>query len=84
MATFFAFLNIVMGYLLIKLPIGSTSAKKISWVALAGMLMPIGILSEVLFGLPPFLVIIGGISMVISAVWFGLAVLRIRFDVEST
>lgn len=74
----FAFLNIVIGYLLMHLSIAETTAKKISLLALAGMLMPIGILSEVLFGLPPFMVIIGGISMVLAVAWFGLAVLKNR------
>lgn len=71
----FAFLNIVIGYLIMNLSIKETAAKKISILALTGMLMPIGILSEVLFGLPPFLVIIGGISMVVAAAWFGIAVM---------
>ncbi len=72
----FAFLNIVIGYLLMNLPVTSVEARRISMLALAGMLMPIGILAEVLFGLPPFLVIVGGISMVASVTWFGLAVLK--------
>jgi hypothetical protein len=72
----FAFLNIVIGYLIMNLSIKETVAKKISILALVGMLMPIGILSEVLFGLPPFLVIIGGISMVVAVAWFGIAVLN--------
>jgi hypothetical protein len=71
----FAFINIVIGYLLMHLSITETTAKKISLLALAGMLMPIGILSEVLFGLPPFLVLLGGIAMVLSVAWFGVAVL---------
>ncbi|MEK7729316.1 MAG: hypothetical protein AAB354_12960 [candidate division KSB1 bacterium] len=71
----FAFLNIVIGYLLMHLSITETAAKKISLLALTGMLMPIGILSEVLFGLPPFLVLLGGISMVLSVAWLGVAVL---------
>lgn len=78
----FAFLNVVIGYLLLKLPIKAASAKWISWLALAGMLMPIGILSEVLFGLPPLLVLVGGIAMVIAMVWFGLATLRLQPEQE--
>lgn len=74
----FAFINIVVGYLLLRLPIGASSAKGISWLTLAGMLMPLGILSEVVFGLPPALVLIGGISMVAAMVWFGVAVLRLN------
>jgi len=73
----FAFINVVVGYLLLRLPIGDVSAKWISWLALAGMLMPLGILSEVLFGLPPLLVIVGGGAMVAAMLWFGWAALRL-------
>jgi len=74
----FAFLNIVIGYLLMNLPLSLSDARWISRLALTGMLMPIGILSEVFFGVPPFLVIIGGIAIVLSAGWFGIAVLKNR------
>ena len=74
----FAFINIVVGYLLLRLPIGAFSARAISWLTLAGMLMPLGILSEVVFGLPPALVLIGGISMVAAMAWFGVAAFRLR------
>ena len=72
----FAFINIVVGYLLLRLPIGAFSARAISWLTLAGMLMPLGILSEVAFGLPPALVLIGGISMVVAMAWFGVAAMK--------
>ena len=72
----FAFLNVVIGYLLMHLPIAAADARKISLLALAGMLMPFGILSEVLFGLPPLLVIVGGISMVASVAWLGIIILK--------
>jgi len=78
----FAFLNIVVGYLLMNLPVTASDAKRISALALTGMLMPIGILSEVLFGLPPFLVIVGGISMVASVAWFGIVVLKNKTSVK--
>jgi hypothetical protein len=42
------------------------------------MLMPIGILTEVAFGVPPVLVLVGGIAIVVAMVWFGLAVLRLE------
>ena len=74
----FAFINVVVGYLLLRLPVGEFAAKGISWLALAGMLMPLGILSEVLFGLPPLLVIVGGASMVAAMVWFGVAAIGLR------
>ena len=72
----FAFLNVVIGYLLLRLPV--PSARWISALALAGMLMPIGILSEVLFGLPPLLVIVGGVSMIVAVAWLGFAVWRLK------
>lgn len=73
----FAFINIVVGYLLMRLPLTNFSAKGISWLTLIGMLMPIGILSEVMFGVPPALVLAGGIAMVAAMVWFGLAALQL-------
>lgn len=72
----FAFLNVVIGYLLVALPIREGTARLVSWLALLGMLMPIGILAEVLFGVPPLLVLAGGISMVAAMVVLGIAVLR--------
>jgi len=76
----FALLNVLVGYLLLRLPVAGASGRWISTLALAGMLMPLGILSEVLFGLPPLLVIVGGVSMVISMAWLGFAVLRLRLS----
>ena len=72
----FAFLNVVIRYLLVALPLQERSARIVSWLALAGMLMPIGILTEVLFGVPPLLVLVGGVSMVGAMVVLGFAVLR--------
>jgi hypothetical protein len=80
----FAFINIVVGYLLLRLPISTASTKGISWLALTGMLMPLGILSEVAFGVPPALVLIGGISMIAAMVWFGIATLRLRLGSGGT
>jgi hypothetical protein len=74
----FAFLNILIGYLLLRFQAQLPSAKSISWLALTGLLMPIGILSEVYFGLPPALVLIGAIAMTVSVVWLGFAFLRIK------
>lgn len=78
----FAFINIVVGYLLIRLPVGEISAKGISWLTLVGMLMPIGILAEVALGVPPVLVLLGGISIVVAMVWFGLAVIGLNMPKE--
>jgi len=74
----FAFINIVVGYLLLRLPVGAFAAKGISGLTLAGMLMPLGILTEVLFGVPPLLVIVGGVSMVAAMVWFGVVAIKLR------
>ncbi len=74
----FAFINIVVGYLLTRLPVSAFSAKAISWLTLTGMLMPLGILSEVAFGVPPALVLVGGVSMVAAMAWFGVAALALN------
>ena len=74
----FAFLNILIGYLLIHFRYQLDHVKAISWSALTGLLMPIGILTEVYFGLPPALVLIGAISMTVSVVWLGFAFFRIK------
>ena len=74
----FALLNVLMGYLLLRLPIGGSSGRWVSRLALAGMLMPLGILAEVLFGMPPVLVLIGGASMLTSTIWLGFSVLTLK------
>lgn len=74
----FAFLNIMIGYLVLRLPISKGSAAAVSWLGFIGMMMPLGILAEVYLGLPPWFVLAGGISMVASMVWLGLAVWQAR------
>lgn len=74
----FSFLNIVFGFLLLKLPLRSPSTKWISGLALAGLLMPIGILAEVYLSLPPYLVIVGGLSILMATTWLGIEVMRMR------
>ncbi len=54
------------------------NVKAISWLALTGLLMPIGILTEVYFGLPPALVLIGAIAMTASVIWLGVAFLKMK------
>jgi len=80
----FALLNVLIGYLLLRLPIRGASGRWISALALAGMLMPLGILSEVLFGLPPLLVIVGGVSIVVAMTWLGFAVWRLNLNPTKT
>ena len=72
----FAFLNIMIGYLLLRLPISALSARWISVTGVTGLLMPIGILTEFTLGFPPYLVFLGAISIIISIAWLGLALLK--------
>ena len=67
-----------MGYLLLRLPFQKRTATWVSWLSLAGMLMPVGILAEVLFGAPPLFVLLGAMSMITSVSWLGIAVARLR------
>ena len=74
----FAFLNILMGFLLLHFKDKIQSTKVISWLALTGLLMPIGILSEVYLGLPPYLVLLGALTMTLSVVWMGISFLNFK------
>lgn len=75
----FAFLNILMGYLLLRFRDKLPNVKIISWMALTGLLMPIGILAEVYLGLSPVLVLIGAMAMTTSVIWLGVAFLQMKF-----
>jgi len=74
----FAFLNILIGYLLLRFQAQLTNVKAISILALTGLLMPIGILSEVYLGLPPALVLIGAIAMTTAVIWLGISFLKMK------
>ena len=74
----FAFLNIVIGYLLLHFQSKLNNTKAISWLALTGLLMPIGILTEVYFGLPPALVLIGAVTMTTSVIWLGITFFKMK------
>ena len=74
----FAFLNILIGYLLLRFKTELSNVKIISWLAIIGLLMPLGILFEVYLGLPPIFVLIGAIAMTISVVWLGISFLKIK------
>jgi len=78
----FAFLNILIGYLLLHFGEKLRNVKTISLLALTGLLMPIGILTEVYLGLPPALVLIGAIAMTASVIWLGIAFLKLKLIVE--
>ena len=78
----FAFLNIVIGYLLLHFQKELKNVKAISWLDLIGLLMPIGILSEVYFGLPPALVLIGAISITTSVIWLGISFFKMNLSLK--
>ena len=74
----FAFLNILIGYLLLHFETQLNHVKIISWLALIGLLMPAGILAEVYFGAPPIFVLIGAIAMTVSVIWLGISFLKMK------
>ena len=74
----FAFLNILIGYLLLRFQSQLASARAISWLALAGLLMPLGILAEVYLSAPPIFVLLGAIAMTASVVWLGFAFYKMK------
>jgi len=74
----FAFLNIVIGYLLLHFNNRIRNIKTISWLTLTGMLMPIGILMEIYFGAPPLFVLIGAMAMTTAVIWLGVSFYRLK------
>lgn len=73
-----ALLNVVYGYLIVKLPLRGPLAGWASWLGLAGLLMPLGILAEVYLSLSPIAVFIGAVSMVASTLLLAVGVARIK------
>lgn len=74
----FSLLNIVFGFLLMKLALKDSLARWASCLALAGLLMPLGILGEVYLGLPYYLVLVGGLSIFLATVLLGAAVVQLK------
>jgi len=72
----FSLLNIVIGYLLLHFKSRLKNTTAISWLALIGILMPVGILAEIYLSAPPILVLVGAISMTISVIWLGISFLK--------
>ena len=70
----FSLLNIVFGLVLLSLKMPENLAKWASWFTLGGLLMPFGILSELYLGLPPYLVVVGGISIFLATVLLAIGV----------
>jgi hypothetical protein len=74
----FAFLNILVGYLLLRFKDDLANVKTISWLSLIGLLMPLGILAEIYLGAPPIFVLLGAIAMTAAVVWLGIAFFRMK------
>jgi len=72
----FSLLNIVIGYLLLHFKSRLKNTTAISWLALIGILMPVGILAEIYLSAPPILVLVGAISMTLSVIWLGVSFLK--------
>lgn len=72
----FALINIAVGLVLARFPLPKATGRWISWLGIAGLLLPLGILSEVVFSVPPVLVLAGGIAMIACMGWLAVAVWR--------
>lgn len=67
----FALVNIVVGFILARLD-GAVRARRIAaGLVLGGLLMPLGIVLEVVFGAPPVLVAVGAVVLVVGLVVTG-------------
>lgn len=75
-----SFLNIVFGFILVKVPMPVDRAKWVSWLALTGLLMPIGILAEVYLGMPFYPVLIGGLSILSATVLLGWSMVKLKLN----
>lgn len=55
---------------------GEKSRAGIAGLALAGLLMPLGIVAELLLGAPPALVLVGAMAILAAFSWAGAAALK--------
>jgi len=78
----FAFLNILIGFLLIHFKNQLNNTNKISTLALIGILMPVGILAEIYLGIPPIFVLIGAIAMTTAVLWLGIEFYKLKTTKE--
>ena len=74
----FAFLNIVIGFLLLRSAMPAKLHRTVAWLALLGMLMPVGILLEIYLHMSPIFVLIGAVLIVLAVVLIGLYFLRTK------
>jgi hypothetical protein len=72
----FSVLNILFGYLLLRLPVAAGIAKWVSRLAIAGLLMPLGIFAELYLGLPFYLVLVGAVSIVAATLLMAVGIFR--------
>ena len=72
----FSLLNLVMGLVIGRLHIGERGRAGIAGLTLAGLLMPLGIVAELLLGAPPYLVLLGALAILAAFTWAGLAALE--------
>lgn len=72
----FAFLNVLIGYLLFKLDIPPKHKKIVSWAGVFGLLMPVGILAELVLSASPIFVLLGAVSMTTSVFLLGFFVMK--------
>lgn len=79
----FAFLNIVIGFLLLHFKENLRYSKAISWLAIIGLLMPLGIWTELYLGLPPIFVLIGALSMTASVFISGYSFFNFKSNVNN-
>lgn len=74
----FALINVTVGILLPRMPGSERVRSVVAALVLAGMLMPLGILAEVLVSFPPVFVIIGGTALTAGTVLAAVTWLRYR------
>lgn len=72
----FAFLNVMLGFVIPRLTAGEAARKTASILGLVGLLMPTGILMEIYLGAPPIFVLIGAASMIGAVALSGVLALR--------
>lgn len=72
----FSLLNLAIGLVVSHLHVSERSRAGIAGLTLAGLLMPLGIIAELLLGAPPYLVLVGAMSILVAFAWAGAAALK--------
>jgi hypothetical protein len=72
----FATLNVVVGLFLTRSTATEGARRWVAILLLVGLLMPVGILAEVLLGVPPILVLVAALSITVGTAWAGVLALR--------